>query len=78
MHYRAMPFSGDETRLATPLLYLIGDRDGCVLPAAGQGQERFFTGPFRSVVVPGPGHFLHLERPDLVEPLVVDWLREHR
>ncbi len=77
LNYRAMPFSGDETTLAQPVLYLIGDQDGCVLPAAGAGQERYFTGAFRSEVVPGPGHFLHLERPDLVIPKVVDWFCRH-
>ncbi len=78
LHYRAMPFSGDGTKLSQPVLYLIGDQDGCVLPAAGAGQEQFFTGEFRSEVVPGVGHFLHLERPDLVTPKVVGFLSRHR
>ena len=74
LHYRAMPFAGDEAPLSTPTLYLIGDRDGCVLPEAGTGQERLFEGEFQTEVVPGVGHFLHLERPDLVVPRVVSWL----
>ena len=78
LHYRAMPFSGDATPLAQPTLYLIGTEDGCVLPAAGAGQERFFTGPFQSEQVAGAGHFLHLERADLVHPKIVAWLQRHR
>ena len=77
LHYRAMPFSGDETTLAQPVLYLIGDEDGCVLVEAGAGQERFFTGEFHSETVAGAGHFLHLERPDIVIPKIVDWMVHH-
>ena len=77
LHYRAMPFSGDETKLAQPTLYLIGEQDGCVMVEAGAGQERFFTGEFRSAVVAGAGHFLHLEQPEVVVPKVVDWMTRH-
>lgn len=77
LHYRAMPFSGDETPIAQPVLYMIGDQDRCVMPEAGAGQERFFSDAFRSEVVPGVGHFLHLERPDVVTPRIVAWLDAH-
>ena len=78
LHYRAMPFAGDETPLAQPVLYLIGDRDGCVLPEAGKGQERYFTGPFQSEIMPGCGHFVHLEKPEIVLPRIVEWLERPR
>ncbi len=77
LHYRAMPFDGDATPLRQPTLYLIGDRDGCVMVEAGAGQERFFTGPFRADIVPGAGHFLHLEKPEAVIPMMVDWMERH-
>ena len=77
LHYRAMPFAGDETVLAQPTLYMIGDQDGCVLPAAGAGQERFFSGEFRTEIVPNAGHFLHLERPEMVTSKIVDWFERH-
>lgn len=77
LHYRAMPFTGNEAILAQPTLYLIGDQDGCVLAKAGAGQERFFGGAFQSIVVRGAGHFLHLERPEAVTPRVVDWLVQY-
>ena len=75
LHYRAMPFEGDATPLQQPILYLIGDRDSCVMVEAGAGQEWFFTDPFRSEVVSGAGHFLHLEKPDVVIPKLVEWMR---
>ena len=77
LHYRAMPFSGNETRLEQPTLYLIGAEDGCVLPTAGAGQDRFFAGVFVAEIVPGAGHFLHLELPDLVVPRIVDWFERY-
>lgn len=59
-----------------PTLYLHGADDGCLgselvggaaaaLPAAGSRVE----------IVEGAGHFLHLERPDVVNPLIIDFVR---
>lgn len=73
-HYREMAFSGPETRLSTPTLFLIGEEDGCVEPEAAKGQERYFSGPFEERRIPGAGHFLHLEKPEAVIPMIVDWL----
>lgn len=62
--------------LLQPTLYLHGATDGCMgpeliddsvltaLPAAGSRVE----------VVPGAGHFLQLEQPELVNRLIVDFL----
>jgi pimeloyl-ACP methyl ester carboxylesterase len=57
-----------------PTLHLQGANDGCIGPELAEGQARFFEGVFTSRVVPRVGHFLHLERPDLVDPMVLDWL----
>jgi len=67
------------TQLPTPqpTLYLHGSNDGCLgvelvsgaaaaLPAAGSRVE----------VIEEAGHFLHLERPEVVNPLVVGFLTE--
>lgn len=64
-------------RIATPLLHLHGANDGCIAADAASGQARFMKGPFRSEVMAGAGHFLHLEQPDSSAAHVLDWLRDH-
>lgn len=61
-------------RIRVPTLHLQGAQDGCIGPEVAEGQERFFEGVLTRRVVPGVGHFLHLERPDLLDPMILDWL----
>lgn len=57
-----------------PLLYLHGRRDGCVgfdvVADAGAGLGEHG----RMEAVADAGHFLHLERPDEVNRMILDWL----
>lgn len=82
-YYRAMtrPLRAAPARLrpptdaiTVPTLYLTGERDGCIGPEVGRGQERFFAGPFASRVLPDVGHFMQLENPDAVAGHIIDWL----
>ncbi|TXK39311.1 alpha/beta fold hydrolase [Nonomuraea sp. C10] len=81
-YYRAMmgttPASGrypDPGRAeSTPILYLHGDRDGCLTPDVVKQALPHLPPGSRAELVPGAGHFLHLERPDVVNRLVLDWL----
>ncbi len=66
-----------ERAIAVPTLHLHGQSDGCVGPECLEGQTRFFSGEFREVVLPGLGHFLHLEDPERVGQLAIDWLSSH-
>lgn len=59
---------------STPLLFLYGDRDGCLLPELSARAEHVLRPPSRAVAVPGTGHFLHLERPDVVNELVAEFI----
>ena len=39
-----------------------------------QDQTQYFTGEYRFELVPGAGHFLHRERPEDVNRLILNWL----
>ena len=59
-----------------PTLYLHGRTDGCMgVDLAADGARDSLTAEGSRVeIVDGAGHFLHLERPDLVNELIVDFL----
>lgn len=57
-----------------PTLYLHGAEDGC-MAADVSGTVRSVLVPGSDVVVvDGAGHFLHLERPEVVNPRIVEFL----
>jgi len=55
-------------------LYLHGTQDGCVGVEVARGVEGGFPKGLRKVVVEEAGHFLHLERPRLVNEAILDFL----
>ncbi|MEU8248811.1 alpha/beta hydrolase [Nonomuraea sp. NPDC048916] len=57
-----------------PVLYLHGARDGCLGPELAKGALDHLPEGSRAEQVAGAGHFLHLERPDEVNHLILDWL----
>jgi pimeloyl-ACP methyl ester carboxylesterase len=66
--------ANDVTR--QPTLYLHGRTDGCMGIDVAEGARAFLTSEgSRMEVVDDAGHFLHVERPDVVNPLIVDFLR---
>jgi pimeloyl-ACP methyl ester carboxylesterase len=60
--------------IQVPTLYLHGRDDGCIGAYLSEGMEHRFSGGLRRVVIDGAGHFLHVERPDLVADLIVEFL----
>jgi pimeloyl-ACP methyl ester carboxylesterase len=64
------------TRLPTPQpsLYLHGADDGCVGVGLAEAARSTMGDGGRVEIVPGAGHFLHLERPDVVNPMIVEFL----
>jgi pimeloyl-ACP methyl ester carboxylesterase len=69
-----------QARLGTepirvPALYLHGEDDCCLGVELATGNEALFPAGLARHIVPGTGHFLHVERPDLVNPLVLDFVR---
>jgi pimeloyl-ACP methyl ester carboxylesterase len=67
--YRALP-------IASPTLSLFGGND----PTAKYAhlEEPSFAGAYRRVVLPGVGHFPHLEVPHEVEQSILEWFAAHR
>lgn len=61
-------------RAGAPVLSLHGQDDGCMLAAIGERAQDLLAPGSRFAVVPGAGHWLHLERPDEIGALVDAWL----
>jgi pimeloyl-ACP methyl ester carboxylesterase len=57
-----------------PLLVLHGVGDGCLQAAFAEHAAGHLPDTARLELVPGAGHFLQLERPDVVNGLVADFL----
>ncbi|WP_344192253.1 alpha/beta hydrolase [Pedococcus aerophilus] len=60
--------------ISVPVLQLHGERDGAVLPSTAGGSREYCTGPYEGSLVPGVGHFLPEEAPELVNERLVRWL----
>ncbi|QYC43871.1 Soluble epoxide hydrolase [Nonomuraea coxensis DSM 45129] len=81
-YYRAMlgttPPSGrypaPEPVTRGPVLYLHGAQDGCLGAGLVKDAAEQLPDGSRTEVVADAGHFLHLERPDEVNRLILDWL----
>ena len=58
-----------------PTLYLHGQDDGCMGVELAEAARPFLpTEGSRVEIVEKSGHFLHLERPDVVNPLILEFL----
>jgi pimeloyl-ACP methyl ester carboxylesterase len=57
-----------------PTLYLHGRDDGCMLVSSIGSPLAFMAEGSEMEVLDGAGHFLHLERPDVVNRRIVDFL----
>jgi pimeloyl-ACP methyl ester carboxylesterase len=58
-----------------PVLYLHGEQDGCLLPDLGRASGGDLASGSRVRLIPGAGHFLQLEQPDLVHAEIARFAR---
>ena len=63
-----------RTTITLPVLQLHGAHDRAVLPDTSSDSADYVTGPFTRQLVPGAGHFLPEEAPDVVNGALVSWL----
>ena len=62
--------------VTVPTLALHGTRDRPKRLDAfeSEAMDRFFTGGLEKVIIPGTGHFMHQEKPEEVNPKIVEFL----
>ncbi|MBA3655319.1 MAG: alpha/beta hydrolase [Actinobacteria bacterium] len=74
-YYRAIfasggiPGSGPQ-----PTLYLHGVDDGCLSVELAKGAEAHLAPESRVELIEGAGHFMHVEKPDVVNELILEWV----
>jgi len=64
------------TPIPVPALALHGTRDRPGRTPAFERMDRHFAAGLEKVVIPGTGHFIHLERPDEVNAKIVEFLKK--
>lgn len=62
-----------EAAAAVPLLVLGGADDGCLFPKWFAGAEAALAPGSRVEIVSDAGHFMHLDRPDEIARLALEW-----
>jgi pimeloyl-ACP methyl ester carboxylesterase len=61
--------------IKVPTLYLHGRNDGCIGAELAAGMEAWFEKGLKKVIVDGAGHFVHQERPEEVNRLILEFLK---
>jgi len=65
-------------RTQVPALYLHGADDGCIGKELTQGLDAAYAAGLQTHVVSECGHFLHIERPDEINALLLAFISAHR
>lgn len=74
-YYRAMfSVGGGDKSPPQPTLYLHGTDDGAFGVEGVAGTEQNLSAESRVDIIEGVGHFLHLEKPEEINKLILDWL----
>jgi pimeloyl-ACP methyl ester carboxylesterase len=65
----------DERKIASPTLVIWGDRDKALGKELTEGMEPLVAGPLTVRHVPEASHWIHEEQPELVNRLLLDFLK---
>ncbi|MFI5776040.1 alpha/beta fold hydrolase [Nocardia sp. NPDC051570] len=65
-----------EAPAPIPLLVLAGADDGCLAPSTFADAESGLAPDSRVEILDGAGHFMHLDRPDAVAELALEWFEK--
>jgi pimeloyl-ACP methyl ester carboxylesterase len=60
--------------ISVPTLYIHGGQDGCIGVETTEGMEHWFQKGFTKYILAGAGHFVHQERPEEVNRLLLEFL----
>jgi pimeloyl-ACP methyl ester carboxylesterase len=58
-----------------PAMMIHGRDDGCIGAELLEGMEKLFPKGLKKEIVPGAGHFVHQEKPELVNEVVLKFLK---
>jgi pimeloyl-ACP methyl ester carboxylesterase len=61
--------------VGVPTMMIHGRDDGCIGVELLEGMEKFFPKGLRTEIVDGAGHFVHQEKPEAVNRLILDFLK---
>jgi len=61
--------------VTVPTMFLHGAQDGCMGAYLTQGMEPLFPAGLQQRIIEGAGHFLHQEKPEEVNRLLLEFLR---
>ncbi len=77
LHDPALASLGERTEAPAgqPLLLLGAEDDGCIAASMFTGAEQGLGPGSRVEILPGAGHFMHLEQPATVAELALEWFR---
>jgi pimeloyl-ACP methyl ester carboxylesterase len=64
----------NSPRIVTPLLFIYGEQDPCILPTTVSNIAAYVDGPYREVRIPSSGHWVQQEAAQEVNCALIDFL----